>query len=460
MTVQDYVQEPAPPPSGELIEDWKKRMQWWHESKFGMFIHFGLYSGLEGEYKGAPLPNGLNAEWYQQDTGLDSVTYEEMAIPKFSPSKDATEIWTDLALKAGCQYVVLTSKHHEGFGLFGSKLGAFNMKSKFDRDLVEEYANSCRKRNLKVGLYHSLIDWKHPEYDHSLADQPLMPFPKNEKERTKDMKRDHSKYIEYLHGQVQELLSNYGTVDILWFDFSQPGFDGDKAWKAHELLEKVHKLQPHIVVNNRLYSRKEAGRTDKTTSFISPELDRRYGDFITPEQFLPPEALDVNWESCMTLNTTWGYSKFDHEYKSSNELIWNLVSVVSRGGNFLLNIGPKGDGSLSLETVQRMQDIGKWMSINNESILKSDMAPFGELPWGVATQKERTMLYLHINRQLYENSGKKVMVNQILKVKEASFLGYFDSSVNVVKGNENTAFTFNELPADISVIKVVLSKPL
>jgi alpha-L-fucosidase len=223
MSNQDNNPEPPPPPSNESIEQWNQRMKWWKDAKFGMFIHYGLYSGLEADYKGSPLPRG-QAEWYQQVVGLDSVTYENMAMPKFKPSEEATAIWTDLAVKAGCQYVVLTSKHHEGFGLFESKLGDFNAKARINRDLVHEYVANCRDRNLKVGLYHSLIDWHHAHYDSS--SQPTMPYPEGEKERTKHVKRDHSKYLEYLHGQVEEILTNYGNLDILWFDFSHFGFDG------------------------------------------------------------------------------------------------------------------------------------------------------------------------------------------------------------------------------------------
>lgn len=449
--------EPAPPPSKESIEDWNERMQWWKDSKFGMFIHYGLYSGLEGEYKGSPIAKGL-AEWYQQVVGLDSETYEKMAIPKFKPSKEATEVWTDLAVKAGCQYVVLTSKHHEGFGLFESKLGDFNSKAKIDRDLVSEYVDNCRQRNLKVGLYHSLIDWKHRDYDSS--SKPSMPYPKGESERTKHVKKDHSKYIEYLHGQVQEILSNYGTIDILWFDFSHFGFDGEKAWKAHELLEKIRKLQSKIVVNNRMYRRKEAGFAGDKTDDIVPELDRRYGDFITPEQFVPPEGIQVNWESCMTLNNTWGYSRFDHEFKSLNELIWNLVSVVSRGGNFLLNIGPKVDGSLTPQTMDRMQGIGEWMAVNKEAILKCDMSPFGEVPWGAVTCSRENNLYLHVNREMFDKSAQKVIINKSLNVKRAFFLGDSKQTIQVQNSTDSVTFVFDTLVSDISVIKVELSEPL
>lgn len=368
-------------------------MQWWNDAHFGMFIHYGLYSGLEGDYDGKPCYKDDPA-WYQKEVELDSVTYENMAAPKFKVGLDATKVWTDLAKKAHCEYVVLTTKHHEGFGLFDSKLGRFNSKKFIGRDLVEEFVIDCHKNNLRVGFYHSLLDWNHPEYDSSSA--PEMPYPIGELERTAGKKRDHTKYLEYLHSQVEELMTNYGKVDVLWFDFSHFDFEGDEAWKASELLSKVRSRQPEIVVNNRLYRRPEAGSSGDGTGDISPHLDSQFGDFITPEQCIPTTSMPVSWESCLTLNDTWSYSRFDHHFKSSRELIQTLCKVVSMGGNLLLNIGPKVDGSLSPETIDRMESIGKWMDVYDEAIKGTTQSPLDDqFEWGCVTLKNN-ILYLHL----------------------------------------------------------------
>ena len=446
-----------PPPSTETPEHWKQRMQWWHDAHFGMFIHFGLYSGLEGEYKGKPVTDG-GAEWYQEHTGLDSQTYEKMAVPKFQPSEDATDVWTDVAKAAGCEYVVLTSKHHEGFGLFGSKYGNFNAKEVLGRDIVREYIDSCRQKGLGVGLYHSLIDWKHPQYDSRSA--PSMPYPEGEAKRTEDIPRDHNVYLEYLHDQVGELLTNYGKVDILWFDFSHFSFEGDEAWKATSLLSKVKSLQPEIIVNNRLFRRPEAGASGDGTSEISPTLDPRYGDFITPEQYIPTTGIPINWEACETLNHTWGYSKFDHDFKSSEELIQTLCSVVSRGGNFLLNIGPKGDGSVDTTSLDRMKAIGKWLDVYNESIKGTKASPFDEsFDWGVITIKGSVM-YLHIFK-LPEDG----VITLPLKSKEVVNAYYIEGGKNVIASEKDDGLELNvqieKLPnVYCSVVKVIFDSSI
>jgi alpha-L-fucosidase len=207
--------------------------------------------------------------------------------------------------------------------------------------------------------------------------------------------------VDYLHAQVEELVSKYGTVDVLWWDYSSQDFQGDTAWRAFDLMEKVRTKHPAIIMNNRLFRSREAGWSGMGTAATLPQLDPKYGDFITPEQHIPATGMPgVDWETCMTMNTTWGYSKHDRAWKSAETLIRNLIDIASKGGNYLLNIGPKGDGTVPEESVQAMEAIGVWMKKNGEAIYGTSASPFEKLEWGRCTRKELgrgvTRLYLHV----------------------------------------------------------------
>jgi alpha-L-fucosidase len=391
-------QAPASSAWTETPEQRNARMKWWREARFGMFVHWGLYSGLAGTWQGKPVGTRGGMEWIQQRVKADTGTYAKRAIPLFQPAPGFARQWARIAREAGCRYVVFTSKHHEGFALHDSKVSEFDAGSVLHRDLVREIVDAVRAEGLRVGFYHSVIDWHHDQYEYARSKQlphPLIgqPYPKGE--------RDHAKYVEYLHAQVNELVSNYGRVDILWWDYSAQDFQGQEAWRAFDLLAKVRARQPRIIMNNRLFRIPEAGFTGMGTSAIAAQLDSRYGDFITPEQHIPPTGMPgVDWETCMTMNTTWGYSEHDRQWKSNETLIRNLIDIASKGGNYLLNIGPKGDGSVPQESVQAMQAIGAWMKANGEAIYATTASPFGNLDWGRCTQKRlpdgKTRLYLHV----------------------------------------------------------------
>jgi len=374
------------------------RMQWWREARFGMFVHWGLYSGLAGSWDGKPLVGKSGMEWIQWHVGADADTYAKQAVPLFKPKPDFAREWARLAREAGCRYIVFTTKHHEGFALHDSKVGAFHAGKLLNRDLVREIVDACRAEGLRIGFYHSVIDWHHDQYDYTKSRQ--LPHPLLDKPAP-GAKRDHARYIADLHRQVDELVSNYGQVDILWWDYSGEDFQGQEAWRADDLMKMVRARQPGIIMNNRLFRKPEAGFVSMQPHGISLQLDTRYGDFITPEQHIPATGMPgVDWETCMTMNRTWGYGAHDDEWKSDEILIRNLIDIASKGGNYLLNIGPTGNGSVPAPSVKSMQAIGRWMKANGESIHATTASPFEQTPWGRCTQKPLdggiTRLYLHV----------------------------------------------------------------
>lgn len=373
-------------------------MTWWREARFGMFVHWGLYSGLAGTWEGKPVGTRGGMEWIQQRVKADTDLYARRAIPLFKPKPGFARQWARLAKEAGCRYLVFTTKHHDGFALHDSRISDFDAGSVVNRDLVKEIVDACRAEGLRVGFYHSVIDWHHDQYAYGESKQ--LPHPLRGKPYPNGS-RDHAKYVEYLHAEADELVSNYGSVDIMWWDYSSVDFQGDRAWRAFDLIKAVRAKQPNIVMNNRLFRIPEAGFTGMGTAAISPELDPKFGDFITPEQHIPATGMPgVDWETCMTMNTTWGFSQHDHAWKSNSVLIRNLIDIASKGGNYLLNIGPKGDGSVPQESIAAMHAIGRWMKANGESIYGTTASPFENLGWGRCTQKQlgngKTRLYLHV----------------------------------------------------------------
>ena len=365
----------------ETAEQRDQRMQWWREARFGMFIHWGLYSVPAGTWEKQKFNGGV--EWLQSYAGMPAEQYKKAFFQKFKAENYRPREWARLAKKAGMKYIVLTAKHHEGFCLWNSKSTPFNaVNSGAGRDLLKEFVEACRAEKLKVGLYFSLIDWHQPHFPvrntglpHPLAAQP----------GDHDRQRQAEKYVKLMHRQVTELLTEYGRIDLLWFDYSSRQWQGEK-WRAGELLQKIRKLQPQIIINNRLYAK-----------FKHPEdAHRSYGDFSTPEQFIPAAAIRVSTGNPdMTMNNSWGYSSHDHNWKSGRELIRNLIDISSKGGNYLLNVGPKADGSLPGPTITRLQEIGKWMHLNGDAIYGTQASPFGKTPFGHVTAAEG-IFYLHL----------------------------------------------------------------
>ncbi len=377
-------------PATESLQERDERMAWWREARFGMFVHWGLYSGLAGTWQGEKVGNRGGMEWIQQRVKADTHTYAHEAVPHFRPAPDFAKQWAKLAKQAGCKYLVFTTKHHDGFSLHDSSVTTYDARDLVGRDLCREITEACRAAGLKVGYYHSVIDWHHPQYDYAAA--AGLPHPLKNKP-SPNGPRHHERYVNYLHHQAEELMSNYGTVDIIWWDYSKKDAEGP-FWRADELMAMVRQHQPKIISNNRLY------HIPKVADWKNPDSlktwDPGKGDFTTPEQHIPDSGVPgIDWEVCMTMNTTWGYSQHDHAWKSDETLIRNLIDIVSKGGNYLLNIGPKGDGSIPEASLNSMAAIGRWMEVNGESIYGTAASPFEKPAWGRYTRKNG-LLYAHV----------------------------------------------------------------
>ncbi|MDD4026484.1 MAG: alpha-L-fucosidase, partial [Kiritimatiellae bacterium] len=241
---------PAAAGAAENPAERDARMRWWREARFGMFVHWGLYSGLAGTWEGKPVGDKGGMEWIQQRVKTDTGTYAKKAIPLFKPAPGFAKEWAKLAKMAGCKYIVLTSKHHDGFALHDSKVSDYDAGSVLNRDLIREFVDAARAEGLRLGFYHSVIDWHHDQYEYALSKQ--LPHPLKGKPYPNG-KRDHAAYLKFLHAQADELVSNYGPVDVLWWDYSSQDFEGDTAWRAFDLMAAVRAKQPAIIMNNRLF---------------------------------------------------------------------------------------------------------------------------------------------------------------------------------------------------------------
>ena len=332
------------------------RMQWWNEARFGMFIHWGLYS----------VP--ADGEWILENKKIPVSQYEQFA-QQFNPVKFDAKAWVRAAKHAGMKYIVITSKHHDGFDLYPSALSDWGLKrTPFQRDPLKELADACAAEGITFCLYHSIMDWHHPDWGQR------RPWNDTAGTAAPDMDR----YTAYLKGQLNELLTGYGKIGVLWFDGQW-----EKCWsreRGEDLYNYVRNLQPGIIVNNRTGGR---------------------GDYDTPEQKIPATGYGpgVYWESCGTMNDHWGYSKSDHNWKSTETLVRNLIDCTSKGGNYLLNVGPTAEGLFPDASLERLQQIGDWMKVNGEAIYGTTASPFRSLAWGRCTKKvsgNETTLYLHV----------------------------------------------------------------
>jgi alpha-L-fucosidase len=335
------------------------------EARFGLFVHWGLYSVA------------ARHEWVKQRERLDDAAYQRY-FDHFDPDRYDPRRWAALARQAGMRYAVLTTKHHEGFCLWDSALTDFKAtNTPAGRDLVRPWVEAFRAEGLRIGFYHSLLDWHHP----SFPIDGLHPQRDDEQARTAAKDRDVARYTDYLHGQVRELLTGYGQVDYLFFDFSYPGRTwggkGRDDWRSPELLDLVYSLQPEVVVNDRL------------------DLD---GDVVTPEQYQPAGSLADGgrlWEACQTLNGSWGYDRDNLDWKTSGQLIRMLVDGVAKDGNLLLNVGPTARGEFEPRAAETLAAIGAWTGPNARSIYGAGPARFTP-PADCRYTRRGDRLYLHL----------------------------------------------------------------
>ncbi len=346
--------------------------------RFGMFIHWGLYS----------IP--ARGEWVKSQERITTEEYQKY-FDAFNPVDYDPKKWARMAREAGMKYAVLTTKHHDGFCLFDSKLTDYKAtNTRAGRDLVREYVDAFRAEGLKIGFYYSLLDWHHPDYP--MFGDRQHPMRDNEAYRDIAKTQDFSRYIDYFHGQVRELLTNYGKIDIMWFDFSYQDAVNDmtgEKWQAAKLVKMIRQLQPDIMLDNRL----DINRTEGNAL--------GYGDFLSPEQILPRRGLrdaegrPLPWEACITLNNHWGYCAADHDYKQPADVVRALVECVSKNGNLILNVGPDARGNIPAESEIILRQVGEWMRLNGDSIYGCGAAEQEKPEWGRYTCKGNH-LYAHI----------------------------------------------------------------
>ena len=340
------------------------RMKWFHEARFGMFVHWGVYSVPAGVYDGKPI--GGIGEWIMHQGRIPVDRYRTYANA-FNPVSYDADKWVRIAKDAGMKYIVITSKHHDGFAMFDSKASDWNIvkATPFGRDPLAELAKACQKHGLRLGFYYSQAqDWTNGG---SAAGGHWDP----------KQARDMTEYIKKVAvPQVKEILTKYGKISVLWWDTPH-----EMTKERADLLLPLLKLQPGIIYNNRL------GGGYK-------------GDTETPEQFVPATGYPGrDWETCMTMNDTWGFKSTDHDWKSSETLIRTLVDIASKGGNFLLNVGPTSLGEIPGPSVERLAAVGAWMKGNGSAIYATTASPFKKLPWGRCTKvlgKDGAALYLHV----------------------------------------------------------------
>ncbi len=365
------------PTAAEATHD--ARMAWWREARFGMFIHWGLYAIPAGQWGDV----NTHGEWIRDTAQIPVADYDKF-LTRFNPVKFNADEWVALAKDAGVKYIVITSKHHDGFCLFDSQYTDFDMMSTpFKRDIMKELAQACGKAGIRICWYHSIMDWHHRDY------LPRRPWEKKERP---EAGADFDRYISYKKNQLRELLTHYGPIGVLWFDGQWEG-----TWNndlGRDLDAYVRSLQPDIIINSRV------GRGGGTYGI--DQSQGSMGDYGTPEQFIPETAIPgLDWEACMTMNDHWGYNESDANWKSGKQLLRMLIDIASKGGNFLLNVGPTAEGLIPQPSVERLRYMGAWLEVNGESIYGTQAGPFMQSPsWGRCTQKRLAggdaRLYLHV----------------------------------------------------------------
>lgn len=408
---------------------------WFTQARFGLFIHWGLYA------------LGARHEWLQSREFMSPEQYRKY-FDRFDPDLYDPALWAQLADEAGMKYMVVTAKHHEGFCLWDSKLTDYKAtNAPAGRDLLRPMLEAFRARGIRTGLYYSLLDWHHPHYTVDVKH----PLRYNQAFLDQQRERDFSKYVEYMFGQTKELLSEYGKIDVLFYDFSIPpeeGFvgKGKDDWQSERLIRLIRELQPHVMINDRLQVK---------------------GDITTPEQYQPREWIRMNgrrvvWEACHTFSGSWGYYRDEESWKPAPLLIRMLIDTVSKGGNLLLNVGPTGRGEFDERAVSRLKEIGAWMRRHSRSIYGCTAAPESyECPDGCrfTYDPEKHRLYLHVFDWPFKHLHLRGMSG---RVAYAQLLNDA-SEIRMTEGRQEMtmeAGAFNEgRPADTLTLHLPVKQP-
>lgn len=409
--------------------------KWFTEARFGMYIHWGLYS------------LGARHEWMRGREFMSNEQYEKY-FKRFDPDLYDPELWAQLASDAGMKYMVVTTKHHEGFCLWDSKLTDYkSTNTPYGKDLLRPMLDAFRGKGIRAGLYYSLLDWHHSQYTVDVKHPQRNDAAFVEQSKS----RDFSKYVDYLFGQTRELLSEYGDIDVLFYDFSiaaEQGFagKGKEAWQSEKLVKLIRELQPQIMLNDRL------------------EIP---GDITTPEQYQPREWIKVNgkrvvWEACHTFSGSWGYYRDEESWKSVDMLLQMLIDTVAKGGNLLLNVGPTGRGEIDERAIDRLKGMGEWMRRHSRSIYGCTAAPEEfECPpdCRYTYNPETKRLYLH----LFAWPFKQVHLLQFSGRVEYAQLLHDASEIRMVEGEKKMSMeagAFDEgRPANTLTLQLPVKKP-
>ena len=424
----------------EITQD--ERMGWWREARFGLFIHWGLYAIPAGEW-GKDKDHG---EWIRESAHIPVAEYEKFQ-PQWNPVKFDADAWATAAHDAGMRYLVITSKHHDGFDLFDSAVSEWDvMNTPFHRDVLKELSEACARHGVRFCTYHSIMDWHHPDY---------LPRRSWEGDTRPVDGADFERFEKYLHAQVSEVITKYHP-GVLWFDG-----EWESTW-THErglaLYELCRKLDPKLIINNRVdVHRSGMGGFSESSEAV--------GDFSTPEQEIPATGMNgVDWETCMTMNDHWGWNKNDKHWKSSLDLVRMLIDIASKGGNYLLNVGPRPDGTFPPEALERMHALGAWLATNGEAIYGTSASPFDALGWGRCTQKSAagdTLLYLHVFD--WPKDGRLVLPGLGNEAREAHLLADPKVRLDVARAGDALAIALPSRAPDAvaSVIALrIAGKPI